>query len=125
MVKTPEEIKKGMECCFGNDERRICEECPYAVYEAGVFGDYVCSDFDAVGTDALSLIQQLEAQVPRWISVEERLPEKYRRVLGVCCMGVFETRYDGKYWRVEEFPFKDFITHWMPLPEAPEEDAHG
>lgn len=74
--------------------------------------------------DALAYIQRLESQVPRWIPVEERLPEKYQRVLGTCCMGVFEAVYNGKYWRIAEFPPKATITHWMPLPEAPEEDAH-
>ena len=104
-MKTPEEIKKGLECCI---KFLACEYCPY--FES-------CSEMEE---DALAYIQQLEAKVPRWISVKESLPEKHRRVLGVCCMGVFEMYYDGKYWRIDEMPF-DTVTHWMPIPEPPVE----
>ena len=110
-MKTPEEIKKGI-LCDGP-----CNEC---AYRGRMMSDGGCSQ--AVTDDTIAYIQQLEAQVPRWISVEERLPEEYRRVLGTCCMGVFEAMYDGKYWRIAELPFEDTVTHWMPLPEAPKEE---
>lgn len=101
--------------------------------------------------DALAYIQQLEAQVPRWISVEERLPEGEDPVLIL----VKETEHYGlhkekskvyycqylAYWDDEEWyttwcngcrkitdtanePNADDyeVTHWMPLPEAPKEE---
>lgn len=109
-MKTPDEIKKGLYCCS-----HLCgclEGCPYEA-------DGSCENADGVERDALAYIQQLEAKVPKWISVKESLPEKHRRVLGVYCMGVFEMYYDGKYWRIDEMSF-DTVTHWMPLPEPPE-----
>jgi len=63
---------------------------------------------------------------PKWISVEERLPEESANYLtygvflplGVKAMDL--CRFNGKGWvtaaTVE-------ITHWMPLPEPPKEDA--
>ena len=58
-----------------------------------------------------------------WISVEERLPEKEDDYLVYTTAGFIETdRFsvpedkdvDG-HW----FELDDYVTHWMPLPEAP------
>ena len=95
----------------------------------------------------------LEQRVPRWISVEERLPEGEDPVLIL----VKETEHYGlnkdkskvyhcqylAYWDDEEWyttwcngcrkisdtanePNADDyeVTHWMPLPEPPEEEKH-
>lgn len=50
-MKTPEEIKKGLECC--TDKRGACGECPYPLA-------YSCQT--NLKRDALALIQQLEAE---------------------------------------------------------------
>ena len=120
-MKTPDEIKKGLECC-ANEES--CKGCPY---------DYVFYDDGSVESrchnknrDALALIQQLEAQVPKWISVEERLPE------GICIavndMGSMiigyigeDKRSDTGYSCEDEQFYMPSVTHWMPLPEPPVE----
>lgn len=54
MVRKPEEIKKGLECCVigPSANQPKCGECPY-MYEKN------CSD--TFLKDALTLIQQLEA----------------------------------------------------------------
>lgn len=72
-MKTPEEIKKGLKHCC-NDAP--CLECEYADQRDR---RYTCED--ALLADALAYIQQLEAQVPKWISVEERLPKRNERVV--------------------------------------------
>lgn len=52
-MKTPEEIKKGLECCYSPvDPMLRCEACPY-------YGSIVCKM--CLHTDALALIQRLEA----------------------------------------------------------------
>ena len=51
-MKTPDEIKKGLDTCIGEDER--CARCSYIVY-----GD--CRT--ALEVDALKYIQQLEARI--------------------------------------------------------------
>ena len=67
-MKTPEEIKKGL--------IEAIEETSWVV-EGGNAHDLIdaCEMAHASMADALAYIQKLEAQVPRWISVEERLPE--------------------------------------------------
>lgn len=144
-MKTPDEIKKALECC-ANDK---CEECPYDASKC------VCFE-----KDALEYIQQLEAKaglvdqyrwerdvaidqleqlgigfgekvngkLPRWISVDERLPEDDEWVLTYygnsygCIMAVLQ--WTGKAWldeyRNEEM--RNLITCWMPLPEPPTEE---
>lgn len=133
MKKTPDEIKRGLECCgMGN---RCKGHCPYGGRTSGI---YECTS--KLSINALAYIQQLEQRVPRWISVEERLPEEDEDVLvfaiGDLCAVIAITSYshnlhglriDG--WRPpwEYFRHNYKITHWMPLPEPPEEkkeDTH-
>ena len=84
--------------------------------------------------EAADLIEKLDKRVPRWISVEERLPEvdkRYgeyeysaellvydglRRRSAYYChtSGVW---YDSRY---EDDTFE--VTHYMPLPELPKEE---
>lgn len=71
---------------------------------------------------------RFEYDGPRWISVEERLPEAHKNVL------VYATSPIG-WWNVE-IDWMDeqgwvcnadsewhTITYWMPLPQPPEEPA--
>ena len=61
MMKTPEEIKKGLECCLGDTHAYHCDECPYADDESEV--DDGCDDNGIqLLEDALAYIQQLEAE---------------------------------------------------------------
>lgn len=52
--RTPEEIKKGLECCMFDDEgMRNCDECPY-INDGCIY--------DKLNKDALAYIQQLERE---------------------------------------------------------------
>lgn len=119
MDRTPEEIKKWLQCCQFDDEGcKNCDECPYLMNGCGSSKNY---------RDALAYIQQLEAQVPRWIPVEERLPEELHQVLVLMrsssgwIMKAIDSRSKGK-WLI--YPDNNYrtVTHWMPLPEAPKEE---
>ena len=114
--RTPEQIRFNvMECAHGN----CLSECPYDIYDE-------CTE--NLLDDAFALIRHLEAKVPKWISVEERLPEQN----GIYLAHVVH-RYCkiDSYWRVciEYFGIEGTwdsladiyeVTHWMPLPEPPE-----
>lgn len=63
--------------------------------------------------DITELKQQLSEQQNRWISVEDRLPEKAGRYLVSTQRMVYVMHFEA-----EKFIFSD-ITHWMPLPEPP------
>lgn len=57
-----------------------------------------------------------------WISVKERLPDRFAPVI-VCRAGgkVEQGHRDvGDWWRVYGTRTKH-VTHWMPMPEPPEE----
>lgn len=58
-MKTSEEIKKGLECCYGDKEKRHCEKCPNGVMVEG-YSEIMCTDFDSLGEGALNYIKQLE-----------------------------------------------------------------
>ena len=122
MIKKPEEIKKGLECCSVEYKCPTdCRPCPYVARKP------FCES--EMHRDALALIQQLEAQIPKWISVEERLPEEFVDVLvfrdgcyAIACITNNEP-VDGLVWSFTGIGGNP--THWMPLPEPPKEDAHG
>ena len=114
-MKTPDEIKKGVEYLSIKDITKKLE-----AWHDGIAYDYA----EDAAADALAYIQQLEAQVPKWISVEERLPE-YGRYLVIiqteCGMGkVITATYNDMGWWT--YGNSGELTHWMPLPEPPKED---
>lgn len=93
--------------------------------------------------------QAAKAQsVPEWISVEDKLPETEPNTDGVVCAvvcslgNVYRARYmhdvdigvDTKYWsefavnyngrEYEHYEINAKISHWIPLPDAPQEPAN-
>ena len=113
-MKTPDEIKKGLDCCIQNSEE-ACYLCPYMI------DCETLDNADNHSRDALAYINQLEARVPKWISVKDRLPESYETVIisredcHEACIGWL---IDGS-WSV---PKGVHVTHWMQLPELPKEE---
>ena len=90
-----------------------------------------------VSKKVMDYIRQLEAQVPKWISAEERLPEVSVRLLAYEYSAALLV-YDGehmheayychttKMWHdaSDEDHIID-VTHWMPLPEPPKGEEHA
>lgn len=117
-MKTPEEIKHGLECCT-KEMKCLGLQCEY-------YGDFpVC--IISLLRDAIEYINELEAKAPRWISVNERLPEEgvwvltWDRYGNIRNRSLFVFSDETKIFRPYGlFPCKH-ITHWMPMPEAPEE----
>lgn len=57
-----------------------------------------------------------------WISVKERLPSYGERVLVTEGHGVFEAFLSISHnWSRLGVDWVEGVTHWMPLPELPEE----
>lgn len=58
-MKTPEEIKRGLECCLVDDEDNcVCEPCPYARCGSST----LTCDVE-MGADARAYIRQLEREL--------------------------------------------------------------
>lgn len=94
----------------------------------------VCNLAKVLGVPVGWLLDGEEVAQPKWISVKERLPEDCKDVF---VWAVYHEEY-GKSWALREIdkyckgvgwentadPDVREVTHWMPLPEPPKEDAH-
>ena len=85
---------------------------------------YPVDDWDERKAHIADLINGIPAADvrPKWISVEERLPEAGQRVLCYCRANIYEVmkmRTDGRWVANDMVLRNSFVTHWMPLPEAP------
>ena len=134
--RTPEEIKRGLECCIAHTS---CDICPY-------LGTNNCMSVNTA--DAISYIRQLErerdAEVeaqPKWISVEERLPGDPDDVVGevveiliekggnILCVVAGFYDHQEKHWVVYDGLYTPdvcdgcyaVVRKWRPLPEPPKE----
>lgn len=117
-MKSPKKIKNGLEylgmTLVADKERYIRKH--------GIAYAYA----EDLAKDALEYIQQLEAQQPRWINVKERLPEDDGYVLCHCNDGssdiVCMYHGDGDFVTPDLDCYTGIVTHWMPLPQPPEEE---
>lgn len=115
------DIVQALRCCASGESEG---ECPFTE-------KYGCDGCPKVSAD---LIERLTAEnaalrekVPQWVSVEERRPESGKRVLATDGVFVGEAyRTSADTWRrYDGIAMRDcigsIVTHWMPLPDAPEE----
>ena len=125
-----------------DDTQEVCEECAYDVIIAdksvpsGIASVCVCGLMhraaDAIEELSRDLDSMNEANIalygalPKWIPVTEQLPEKKHCVLIFTKKGgTAEGEYDGDGWTQYRWSAKmgaDVVTHWMSLPEPPEEE---
>ena len=144
-MRTPDEIKKGLECCkpiWKGDHWKNCDEkCPYYAEMSW------CKTI--LKQDAIAYIQQLEEQVrdltekigkdmnvPSWTSTQERLPEESGKYL-IGCMSksrkhfyhVVAVPYSSVHKMFNAYDWQDkgelfgyMPDYWMPMPELPKED---
>ena len=111
-----EKVIKAIELHF--DTETDCHSCPH------VLEDIIeCRDF--LLRDCLEVLKEQ----PQWISVKDRLPRLRQWVLCKCRAGIYEVlRYeetcDGIQWHHDNSHnyMSGFVTHWMPIPEPPEEE---
>ena len=116
------EIVQALRCCAYGTR---CEKCP-AINEPD------CIDVNDLR--AAAVIERLTAEnavlreKQRWIPVTERLPERDVQVLGWYKDNPFSqyrhevVAWNGNGWVfVYAHRYVTNVTHWMPLPKAPEE----
>lgn len=65
------------------------------------------------------------ATVPgKWIPVSERIPDEGDHVLVSDGVGMEVSWIRGREWKKLRHIYSEDITHWMPLPAAPQETDH-
>lgn len=137
---TNEEIVQALRCTSTpGGPTGDCEKCPYWKTEQltaeqkeklGV-DTWTSCDIDKVSTDAADLIERLTAEnaalreKQRWISVIEKTPEYDMPQLALNADGdALIANYAYGEW-FDTWGQDVEVTHWMPLPDAPEEgDKH-
>ncbi|KMV90566.1 hypothetical protein HMPREF9688_03365 [Klebsiella oxytoca 10-5244] len=80
-------------------------------------------------TPALNSLQSVDSVVGRWVPVSERMPEDGQHIIIFCddAFVLFAQHRDGEFFDVvrdgDEFfeTTSRCVTHWMPLPAAPQE----
>lgn len=83
--------------------------------------------FEEGWREALEMVAMMEpadvVERPRWISVKERMPEDGKNVLAYEGGGFYFLDWccDGEW--VVASASTAVVTHWMPLPEPPKEEA--
>lgn len=123
---TDQEIVQALRCCANGES----EECPFTK-------KYGCDGCPKVSADLIERLTAENAALrekgPQWISVEDRLPEPGVPVL-VNYIGTDElphadgvvawTDWGALWWEGSLADSEDEvavpITHWMPMPDAPE-----
>lgn len=123
-----DEVKRHIQCCIDTEECLFC-----SFFREGC-------DKITFAKLMMEAVRQLEAQVPKWISVEERLPKRNARVV------VTDGKHTWDYGQFNGLAFcfnnenpnprkwnwkKHAVRHvewWMPketaLPESPKETEH-
>ena len=99
-----------------------CEECN----EADCLTPVLRTTADLIKQQA-ARIAELEAKVPRWIPVTEKIPPDQEEVLVLTRSKNGVRNVDKGYWAIDHFIHRGRaeVTHWMQLPEPPETDGGG
>lgn len=126
---TENEIIQALRICATHKDKG-CGLCPQRKYMR-------CTE--RLADEAITMIERLTAEnaalrekVPRWISVEDRLPEVWKNEENDVLVNymIYDPEFgadignyhaEAKRWLCMAIPCT--VTHWMPLPEAPE--AHN
>ena len=117
---TEKEIVQALRCMATRDERRDCE-----IAKRSPLGCVECTR--SYIRDAAAAIERLTAEnaalreTQRWISVTEKTPEYDMPQLALTADGdVLTANYAYGEW-FDTWGQDVEVTHWMPLPEVPEE----
>ena len=117
-MRTLKEIKDALDRCISDD--KPCSSCVYDKFEAFKF----CIDMMLIDTQ--NCICELEAKVPKWVSVKDRLPDKESMLCLVISDGDLYVSHwhwsDGGAWFFTDGECDCNVTHWAKAPELPNEE---
>lgn len=131
-MKSPDKVRRIKDVL--TDVEKVCGNCRYnGVADCNRSGG-LCEMFDAVW-DALDYIKELEervvnleAKTPKWVSVKDALPEHVQGNYLILLSGeIYAAKWEYDEWN-EKYAFRincqivPDVTHWMKVPEPPEEE---
>lgn len=116
------------------DTEKLCGNCRYNGVSDCNRPDGLCGMFNAVW-DALDYIKELEkrvadleAKVPKWVSVKDRLPDKESMLCLVISDGDLYVSHwhwsGGGPWFFTDGEYDCNVTHWAKAPELPKEENY-
>ena len=116
------------------DTEKLCGNCRYNGVSDCNRPDGLCEMFNAVW-DALDYIKELEkrvadleAKVPKWVSVKDRLPDKESMLCLVISDGDLYVSHwhwsGGGPWFFTDGEYDCNVTHWAKAPELPKEENY-
>ena len=114
------------------DTEKLCGNCRYNGVSDCNRPEGLCELFDAVW-DALDYIKELEkrvtdleAKVPKWVSIKDRLPDKESMLCLVISDGDLYVSHwhwsGGGPWFFTDGEYDCNVTHWAKAPELPKEE---
>lgn len=125
---TKDEITRGLRIC---GKKMGCGHCPGKGLQDPL-GERLCTELLMLRAAALieqqdARIAGLEAKVPRWIPVTEKIPPDQEEVLVLTRSKNGVRNVDKGYWAIDHFIHRGRaqVTHWMPLPGWPEDVKDG
>lgn len=74
--------------------------------------------------EIMRILNNVPTYEPKWINVEDKLPENGTTVLGYSLENedklIYEVAYMGEFWRNYTLDCDDIISYWMPISEKPD-----
>lgn len=113
-----ETIIKAYKFCKNNEG--TCDKCSYFPKKSKLFGCPINEDMISAISEQKAEIDRLKAEQPKWIPVDEQLPDDYEKVLIYDKKwGILPGWHSKNYWDTSEVKNVTEITHWMPKPTPP------
>lgn len=126
---TDKELIQALRCCGVGQS---CKKCPANSECYKVSYKYAADRLEAM----LAENERLKAQLPKWVSVKERMPHFNQPYIVTACdenapagegiwystVVVVAEYYNGCWTWYEgetEYDLTGLVTHWQPLPESP------
>lgn len=129
-----EDLKVSLDFCASDDDGK-CDYCYYG--ERSWCQRDLARDaleqievLEAIIKDKEKSLCELEQKVPKWVSVKDALPEHVQGNYLILLGGeIYAAKWEYDEWN-EKYAFRidcqivPNITHWMKVPEPPEEENY-